>query len=106
MVVTVTAYNSVPAQTSGDPSVAAWGDRLKPGMKAIAVSRDLLRQGLGHGTRVRIEGFKGEYAVMDKIAKRFKKRIDIYMGLDVAKAKKFGKKTLKISWTVKPASKK
>ena len=40
--VTATAYNSLAGQTFGHPSEAAWGDTLKPGMKAIAVSRDLI----------------------------------------------------------------
>ena len=44
--VKVTAYNSTKAQTSGNPSIAAWGDTLKPGMKCIAVSRDLIKLGL------------------------------------------------------------
>ncbi|HVN39144.1 MAG TPA: hypothetical protein VMW19_13335, partial [Myxococcota bacterium] len=33
LVVTATAYNSLPEQTSQDPNTAAWGDELKPGMK-------------------------------------------------------------------------
>ena len=59
--VTASAYNSVRAQTNDDPTLTAWGDRLRPGMKAIAVSRDLLDLGLTHGVRVRIEGLRGEY---------------------------------------------
>ena len=43
--VTVTAYNSVPEQTNEQPTIAAWGDQLAPGMKVIAVSRDLLEMG-------------------------------------------------------------
>ena len=45
MVVTVTAYNSVPEQTNDEPTTTAWGDELKPGMKAVAVSPDLLKEG-------------------------------------------------------------
>jgi len=44
--VTATAYNSLPGQTQGDPRLTAWGETLKPGMQAIAVSRDLIRMGL------------------------------------------------------------
>lgn len=98
MTVTATAYTSTPAQTQGDPFVGAWGDRLKPGMKAIAVSRDLLKQGLTHGDKVRIEGLDGSYAVLDKLNKRFEKRIDIYMGLDTEAARKWGKRSVRISW--------
>lgn len=99
MIVTATAYNSVRGQTNSEPSVAAWGDRLKPGMKAVAVSPDLVNEGLNRGTTLRIEGLKGKYAVLDKTASRFTKRIDIYMGVDIEKAKQFGVKKLRIYWS-------
>lgn len=98
MVVTATAFNSVPSQTDSNPSIAAWGDRLKPGMKAVAVSRDLLEKGLTRGTTLRVEGLEGEYVVLDKTASRHKKRIDIYMGTDVQKARQFGVRRLRIYW--------
>ena len=98
MIVTATAYNSVRQQTDSRPSVAAWGDRLKPGMKAVAVSPDLVEEGLNRGAILRIEGLKGEYVVLDKTASRFSKRIDIYMGVDVKKAKQFGVRQLRIYW--------
>src|SRR5262245_35096653 len=59
IVVTATAYNSVPEQGMGSGQHGAWGDRLAPGMKAIAVSDDLLEMGLEHGSKVRIEGLDG-----------------------------------------------
>jgi len=102
MDVTATAYNSVESQTKkGDPITAAWGDKLKPGMKAIAVSRDLLKvEGIEHGTRVKIEGLPGRYKVLDKMNKRWQKKIDIYMGTDVQKAREWGKQQVQISWKV------
>lgn len=97
--VTATAYNSLPAQTDSTPDIAAWGDRLKPGMKAIAVSRDLLKKyGLKHKDKVKISGLKGEYEVLDKMNKRWKKKIDIYMGKDRRKALKWGRKDVTIHW--------
>ena len=96
--VTATAYNSKPSQTQGDPNLTAWGDRLAPGMKAIAVSRDLIDMGLTHGVKVRIDGLKGSYTVLDKLHKRWKRRIDIYMGNDVKAAKKWGKREVTIRW--------
>ena len=87
--VTATAYNSVPSQTDETPDIAAWGDKLKPGMKAIAVSRDLLKKGLTRGTKVKISGLPGKYTVLDKTHKRWKLRIDIYMGKNVKAAKKW-----------------
>ncbi|HPE58935.1 MAG TPA: hypothetical protein PLB10_01250 [Thiolinea sp.] len=97
--VDATAYNSLPAQTDDDPNVAAWGDELKPGMKAIAVSRDLLNfYGLKHRDKVRISGMDGEFEVLDKMHRRWEKKIDIYMGKDRRKALRFGRKRVTISW--------
>jgi 3D (Asp-Asp-Asp) domain-containing protein len=97
--VTATAYNSLPAQTDSTPDIAAWGDRLRPGMKAIAVSRDLLKKyGLKHKDKVKISGLEGEYQVLDKMNKRWKKKIDIYMGKDRRKALKWGRKDVTIHW--------
>lgn len=102
MEVTASAYNSVASQTDKDtPSIAAWGDELKPGMKCIAVSRDLLKLGLTHNTKVTIEGLPGTYLVKDKMNKRWQKKIDIYMGIDVEAAKEWGLKKVTISWKVK-----
>lgn len=96
--VTSTAYNSLEDQTDDTPSIAAWGDQLEPGMKVIAVSRDLLDLGLTRGARIRIDGFDGEFIVLDKMAKRWEKRIDIYMGEDVRAARRYGKQLVRIRW--------
>jgi 3D (Asp-Asp-Asp) domain-containing protein len=98
LVVTATAYNSLPGQGTGDGTVAAWGDRLEPGMRSIAVSRDLLDLGLGRGTRVRIEGLAGEYVVLDKMHGRWRRKIDVYMGTDREAARRFGVRRVRISW--------
>ncbi|MGF1724477.1 3D domain-containing protein [Photobacterium nomapromontoriensis] len=95
--VTATAYNSVHSQTDGNPSIAAWGDRLKPGMKAIAVSRDMLSKGLRHGSKVKISGLPGEYVVLDKMHKRWRNKIDIYMGKDVRAARHWGRRHVTIT---------
>lgn len=100
--VTATAYNSLPGQTWGDPTLAAWGDRLKPGMRAIAVSRDLVDMGLTHETRVRIEGVPGTWRVLDKTHRRWTRRIDLYMGVDVKAARRWGKRKVRIYWTPPP----
>ena len=96
--VTATAYTSNPQETDSFPSVAAWGDTLEPGMKAIAVSRDLLKIGLIHKKEVRISGLQGTYFVLDKMNKRWKNKIDIYMGKDTNKAKEWGKRKVMIYW--------
>lgn len=97
--VTATAYNSLPEQTHKEHfNVGAWGDTLKPGMRCIAVSRDLIELGLKHNTKVKIEGLSGTYRVVDKMNKRWVKRIDIYMGIDKEAATQWGKKKVTISW--------
>jgi 3D (Asp-Asp-Asp) domain-containing protein len=97
--VTATAFNSISSQTNKDhASITAWGDELKPGMKYIAVSRDLIQMGLTHGTEVEITGLSDTYKVLDKMNKRWEKRIDIYMGNDEEAARQWGKKQVTISW--------
>ena len=96
--VTATAYNSLPGQADHTPEIAAWGDRLEPGMKAIAVSPDLLAAGLKRGMRVQIEGLEGEYVVLDRMPARWDKRIDIYMGEDVRAARNWGVREVRIKW--------
>ncbi len=97
--VTATAYNSLPGQTHGDPTLTAWGDRLEPGMKSIAVSRDLIELGLGHGVEVEIGGLPGVYTVRDKMARRWRRKIDIYMGEDVEAARRWGRRQVEIRWS-------
>ncbi len=97
--VTATAYSSHKGQTDKTPFLAAWNNRLRPGMKSIAVSRDMLtRYGMKNGTRVRIAGLPGIYRVRDKMNKRYRKRIDIYMGLNKGKALRWGRRSIVIYW--------
>ncbi|TDN85895.1 3D (Asp-Asp-Asp) domain-containing protein [Salegentibacter sp. 24] len=99
--VTASAYNSLSWQTgAGGANITAWGDTLKTGLKAIAVSRDLIEKGLDHNTPVKIEGFDGVFLVKDKMHYRWKNKIDIYMDEDVEKARKFGRRKLKIYYEV------
>ena len=100
--VTASAYNSVENQTSDQPNVGAWGDRLKPGMKCIAVSRDLLAIGIGHNTKVKITGLKGIYLVKDKMNERWTNKIDIYMGENIKQAREWGSKKVTIQYAVNP----
>lgn len=99
--VTVSAYNSTEAQTDGLPTLAAWSDTLVPGMKSIAVSRDLIGLGLDHNTQVKIEGMDGIFLVKDKMGRRWTNRIDIYMGENVARAREWGVQELEIEFRVK-----
>jgi 3D (Asp-Asp-Asp) domain-containing protein len=97
--VEATAYTSHAAQTDSTPIIAAWGDKLKPNTKAIAVSPDLLTEyGLKYRSKVMIKGLSGEFLVLDKMNKRWRKRIDIYMGINHKAALKWGRKKVELSW--------
>ncbi|WP_223198029.1 3D domain-containing protein [Maribacter arenosus] len=98
--VTATAYNSVQSQTNEDPTITAWGDTLVPGMKSLAVSRDLIVKGLKHGTMVRIENFPDTFFVNDKMHHRWRNKIDIYMGKDRKRAKEWGRRKVCIEYAV------
>ena len=81
--VQATVYSTNPKETDSTPNITASGFRLDPynpkKHKIIAVSRDL-KQKLGFGKRVRIEGagiHNGEYTVRDVMNKRWKNKIDI-----------------------------
>jgi 3D (Asp-Asp-Asp) domain-containing protein len=99
--VVASAYNSLPGQTnSGHPNIGAWGDTLRPGMKVIAVSRDLIEQGLTRNKLVKIEGLPGKFRVLDKMNRRWKQKIDIYMGINQERAKEWGIQEVTIKWEV------
>jgi 3D (Asp-Asp-Asp) domain-containing protein len=98
--VTATAYNSLAYQTNSNPHITAFGDSLKPGLKYIAVSRDLYRLGLKHNTPIKIKGLEGTYLVKDRMHSRWKNRIDIYMGTDVKAAKNWGRKKVDIHYGI------
>jgi 3D (Asp-Asp-Asp) domain-containing protein len=68
LTVVATAYNSTRAQTDAHPNHGAWGDRIEPGMKVIAVSPDLVKKGLERGTKVSIDKLEGEWIVLDRPA--------------------------------------
>lgn len=102
LVVTASAFNSTRAQTGkGNPNITAWGDTIEPGMKIIAVSRDLIAKGLDHNTEVVIEGVEGVFLVKDKMHYRWKNKVDIYMGDNINKARNFGRKKVKIFYKSK-----
>ncbi len=96
--VTATAYNSHADQTDAQPALSASGERLRPGMRAIAVSPDLAAAGLDFGTRVEIEGLAGEWIVLDRMPAKWRRKIDVYMGDDEAAARHFGERELRIRW--------
>ncbi len=102
MEVTATAYNSLAYQTNSNPHITAFGDSLIPGLRYIAVSRDLLDSGLVYNTQVKIKGFDSLFTVKDKMNRRYRNHIDIYMGIDVKAAIKWGRKKVIIQYCIAP----
>ena len=98
LVVTATAYTSSVSETDGEPHLAAWSDRIAPGMRVLAVSPDLLALGIDRGTEVRVDGLPGTWTVLDRMPDRWHRRIDVYMGTDTQAARRFGKRKVRISW--------
>lgn len=103
--VTATAYTASEGETDALPFTGAWGDRLDraqvrlgPGLRPIAVSPDLVRQGLKRGQRVRIDGLARQYVVLDRTPAIWTQRVDLFMGTDVEKARRFGKRGVVIRW--------
>jgi 3D (Asp-Asp-Asp) domain-containing protein len=60
----------------------------------------LIAIGLKHNTEVIIEGYPDVYLVKDKMNSRYRNRIDVYMGLDIKRAKEWGQKKLNIRFEV------
>lgn len=103
MTVQASAYNATEAQTKkGNVGLTAWGHQLQVDDKAIAVSRDLIAEGLGNGARVKIDGLEGVWIVRDKMNKRWSKKIDIFMGGDDAAAREWGVREVTIHWRPPP----
>jgi 3D (Asp-Asp-Asp) domain-containing protein len=96
--VEASAYTCRIQRNPKKPVRGAWGDILTTDTKAIAVSNDLIKMGLKHGTSVKIEGLEGNYVVMDKMANRWRKTIDIYMGNACQKARCWGRRKTIIYW--------
>lgn len=93
----------MPNQTDTTPFIAAWGDIISPKQRLIALSRDLEKK-LPYRAYVYIKFprkfsyLDGYFTVLDRMNKRFKNRIDIYMGMDLKKAIAFGLKKVVITY--------
>lgn len=104
MQVTASSFTLAEEETKrGNIGLTAFGDVLEPGDKAIAVSRDLIRQGLTHGTKIRIEGLPGVYTVQDKMNKRWRNKIDILFRKKT-RAREWGRQKVEIEYQVADAN--
>lgn len=95
-VLNTSAYNSLSAQTDSSPFVTATGTRTRPGV--LAVSRDLLRSGIPHGTSLRVLNASGcglnirgqVYRVEDTMGPRAVRSADIWLA-SRSQARTFGR---------------
>lgn len=96
----VTSYRSVRSQTDSTPFITSIGKRVNS--HTIAVSQDLLKDGIvKYGDAIYIEDV-GIKFVEDCMNKRYKKRIDVWVPSYTREHefhKKFGKRKLKI-WKI------
>lgn len=91
--VTVTAYSSTPDQTDATPCITANGfDVCAHGIEDVIAANFLPL-----GTQVKMPGYFGDqvFTVRDRMNRRYGDRVDVWM-TSRAKAKEFGKRTLKI----------
>jgi len=97
--VTAMAYTARSVGMSGKRlPKAANGELLTPEVNAIAVSPDLIEEhGLQLDQTVTLQGL-GEFKVMDLMAPKHSRSIDIYFGNDNLGARQWGKRTMTLSW--------
>lgn len=88
-----TAYNSILEQTDSEPCLAADGENIcelyAAGQLVCASNAFPL------GTILRVEDY-GECTVLDRMNSRYTDRVDVYMGLDVAQARVWGKRMVEV----------
>jgi 3D (Asp-Asp-Asp) domain-containing protein len=87
---TVTAYNTVPAQTAGNPCEAASTDNICGRRDVVACPRNIPL-----GTWVKIKG--KSYECLDRTAKKYDGRFDISFDKDVRAALRWGKQRVKVT---------
>ncbi len=91
--VDVTAYNAEKGQTDDSPFTTASNQRVREGI--IAISRDLEEDyGLSFGDKVFLVGI-GVFEVQDRMNRRWKRKVDIFMW-SKKEALKFGRKETKM----------
>lgn len=92
--VTVTAYNSVPAQTDDTPCIGAQGTDIckiyEAGENVCAANFVPL------GTKIEVEGL-GTCVVRDRMNARYYERVDWYTGMDISAARQFGVRNKQIA---------
>ncbi|MBP8689028.1 3D domain-containing protein [Patescibacteria group bacterium] len=86
---TITAYNTVPEQTWGDPCISASGDNICGKKNIVACPRSIPL-----GTWVIIDN--EYYQCLDRLALKYDDRFDISFDKDIEGAKEFGKQNKEV----------
>lgn len=86
---TITAYNTVHAQTDNTPCISASGKNICGLDNVVACPRSIKL-----GTWVIIDGIY--YQCLDRMNRRFENRFDISFDKDIAGALEFGRQTKKV----------
>jgi 3D (Asp-Asp-Asp) domain-containing protein len=104
---TVTVYNAVPSQCSGNHLKTADGSTIDPTkvengtLKWCAVSRDMLKNGFKYGDKIEILSddplISGVYEIHDTTSPRLRKHIDLLMPKKINKGKWTGVKIKKVN---------
>ena len=91
----ITAYTASVEETDDTPFTTASNQRVRVGI--CALSRDIEKDfGLKFGDEIVIEGL-GKFEFQDRMNKRLKKHVDIFMSSKF-EAFQFGRKKLNVSW--------
>ncbi len=88
----VSAYTSRPEETDSNPCEAA--DQSDICKRYAAGEKICAANFVPKGSKLYVPGY-GTCVVADRMNKRYPDRIDVYMGMDLSAARKFGVKTLK-----------
>ncbi len=87
---TVTAYNTVEAQTDSTPCIAASGDNICGRQDVAACPRDIPLH-----TRITVDG--RDYYCLDRTARKYDGRFDLSFDKDIRGALEFGKRSLEVT---------
>jgi len=88
---TAFAYNSVPGQTDGAPCIAADGSDI---CARLAAGECIIAGNFAHlGSQHYLDGI-GLCTLADRMNGRYGQEIDLFLGYDVAAARKFGRRQI------------
>ncbi len=87
----ITMFNSLPEQTDDTPCISADGTNICEVDYNVCATN-----AFPFGTKLYVDGL-GECIVKDRMNTRYRNAVDFYAGMDVERAKKFGRQNLLVS---------